>query len=148
MSLSNTEYTTLPTWHDPLLKSGWKRTIPEGGMILANSHHEHSTPYILQRPMKHLPQGPSASSLISSVLASPSMCAHPLIGFPGGAVVTNLPANAGDASSMPGSGRSPGEGKGNPRLGNPMDRGAWRATVHGITKSHTLLSDSTTTTTY
>jgi len=52
------------------------------------------------------------------------------------AVVKNLPANAGDAGSIPGSGGSPGEGNGNPFqyscLGNPMNRGAWRATVHGI----------------
>ena len=50
------------------------------------------------------------------------------MGFPGGSVVKNLPANAGDASSIPGWGRSPGEIKGNPRqyscLGNLMDRGA------------------------
>ena len=55
-------------------------------------------------------------------------------GFPGGSVGKNLPASAGDtidSGSIPGSGRSPGEGNGNPRqhscLGNPMDRGAWRA---------------------
>ena len=49
--------------------------------------------------------------------------------------------NAGDTDSLPGSGRSPGEGNGNPLqyscLGNPMDRGAWQATVHGVTKSWT-----------
>ena len=61
-----------------------------------------------------------------------------LYGFPDGPVVKNPPANAGDArdeSSIPGSGRSPGEGNGNPLqyscLGNPMDRGACWATVHG-----------------
>ena len=47
--------------------------------------------------------------------------------------------NAGDPDSIPGSGRSPGEGHGNPLqyscLGNPMDRGAWQVTVHGVTKS-------------
>ena len=50
----------------------------------------------------------------------------------------NLPANAGDTSSIPGSGRSPGEGNGNPLwysyLENPMDRGAWWAIVHGVAK--------------
>ena len=55
--------------------------------------------------------------------------------FPHGSVVKNLPANAGDADSIPGSGRSPGGGHGNPLqypcLENPMDRGAWWATVHG-----------------
>ena len=56
----------------------------------------------------------------------------------GGSVVQNLPANAGDAGSTPGSGRSPGEVNGNPLqyscLENFMDRGAWRATVHGAAK--------------
>ena len=59
-------------------------------------------------------------------------------------VVKNLPANAGDirdAGSVLGSGRSPGEGDGNPLqyscLENPMDRGAWWSTVRGITKSRT-----------
>ena len=57
-------------------------------------------------------------------------------------MVKNLSANAGDMGSVPGSGRSPGGGKGNPLqyfcLGNPMDRGAWQPAVHGITKSQTF----------
>ena len=68
-------------------------------------------------------------------------------GFPGG-VSKNLPDNAGDtrdADSIPGSGRSPGEGYGNPlqhhHLDSPMDRGAWWATVRGVAKSQTRLSD-------
>ena len=56
-------------------------------------------------------------------------------------VVKNLPANAGDTGLIPGSGRSPGEKNGNPLqyscLGNPMDGGAWWATVHGVSKSWT-----------
>ena len=52
--------------------------------------------------------------------------------------------NEGDPGSIPGSGRSSGEGNGNPLpyscLENPMDRGAWWATVHGLTKSQTALS--------
>ena len=59
-------------------------------------------------------------------------------GFPGGSVVKNPPANSGDAGSIPASGSSPGEGNGNPLqyscLGNPVDRGAWQAIVHGVTK--------------
>ena len=51
------------------------------------------------------------------------------------------PCNAGDSDSIPGSGRSPGEGNGNLLqyfcLENPMDRGAWWATVHGVAKSQT-----------
>ena len=58
--------------------------------------------------------------------------------------VKRLAYNAGDLGSIPGSGRSPGEGNGNPLqyscLENPMDRGAWWATVHGVAKSRTRLS--------
>ena len=64
-------------------------------------------------------------------------------GFPGGSVVKNLPANAGDVSLIPGLGRSPEGGNGNPLqyscLENPMDREAWQATVHSISKSWTRL---------
>ena len=63
------------------------------------------------------------------------------IGIAGASVAKNPPANAGDTGSIPGSGRSPGEGNGNPLqyscLGNPIDRGVWRATVHGIAKNWT-----------
>jgi len=59
----------------------------------------------------------------------------------GGSEVTASPSNAGDLGSIPGSGRSPGEGNGNPLqyscLKNPMDRGAWWATVHRVAKSWT-----------
>ena len=65
--------------------------------------------------------------------------------FQGGAVVKNPLAKAGDADSIPGSGRSPEGGNGNPLqyscLGNLMDRGAWRAKVHGVRESRTRLSD-------
>ena len=60
------------------------------------------------------------------------------LGSPRGLVVRNPPADAGDVSSIPGLGRSPGGGNGNPLqcacLGNPMDREAWWATVHGVPK--------------
>jgi len=66
-------------------------------------------------------------------------------GFPGVSAVKNPPANAGDLSSISRSGKSPGEGNGNPLqyscLENSMDRGAWRAAVHGVTKSWTWLSN-------
>ena len=69
------------------------------------------------------------------------------LGFPGGRVVKNLPASAGDArdvASIPGLGRSPGVEDGNPLqnscLEKSMDRGSWWATVHGVTKSQTRLS--------
>ena len=64
------------------------------------------------------------------------------MGYPGGLVVKNPPANAGDArdtSSIPGLGRCPGEGNGNTLqyscLGNPMDRGAWKASPWGCKES-------------
>ena len=69
-------------------------------------------------------------------------------GFPGGAVVKNPPANAedtGDTAFIPGSGRSPGVGNAIHSsilaLKNSMDRGAWRATVQGVTQSHTDMTE-------
>ena len=63
------------------------------------------------------------------------------VGFPGGSEVKVSACNAGDPGSIPGSGRSPGEGKGNPLqyscLENPMEGGAWWAAVHGVAKSRT-----------
>ena len=68
-----------------------------------------------------------------------------LEGFPGGSVVKSMPADAGEAGSISRSRRSPGEGNGNPLqysyLENPVDRGAWWATIHGVAKSWTWLSD-------
>ena len=68
--------------------------------------------------------------------------------FPGHAVVKNPPASAGDTRDVgliPGLGRSPGEGNGNPLqysfLENSMDRGVWRATIHRVAKSQTQLND-------
>ena len=67
------------------------------------------------------------------------------MGFPGGSDGEESACNAGDQGSIPGSGRSPGEGNGNALqcscLENSMDRGAWRATVHGVAKSQIQLSD-------
>ena len=69
------------------------------------------------------------------------------MGFPGGSEVKASACNAGDLGLIPGSGRSPGEGNGNPLqdycLENPMNRGAWQDTVHGVAKSPTRLSDFT-----
>ena len=60
------------------------------------------------------------------------------MGFPGGSAVKNLPDNAQDTGSIPTSGKSPREGNDNllhyPCLGNPIDRGAWLTTVHGVAK--------------
>ena len=66
-------------------------------------------------------------------------------GFPGGSVSKKSACNVGEPCSIPGSERSPGEGNGNPLqyscLENSMDRGAWWATVYGVTKSQTQLND-------
>ena len=74
------------------------------------------------------------------------------IGFPRGSEVKASACNAGDLGLIPGSGRSPGEGNGSPLqyscLENPMDRGAWWATVHWVIKSLTRLSDFTFTFTF
>ena len=80
------------------------------------------------------------SDTVSTV--SPSI-SHEVIRycFPGGSEVKASACNAGDLGSIPGSGRSPGEGNGNPLqhscLENPMGGGAWWATVHGVAKSQT-----------
>ena len=67
------------------------------------------------------------------------------MGFLGGSESKESTCNAGDLGSIPGLGRSPGVGHGNPLpyscLENHMDRGAWQDTVHGVTKSQTRLSD-------
>ena len=66
------------------------------------------------------------------------MCYMQFKGFPGGSLIKNPPANSRDTGSVPGSRRSPRQGNGNPLqyscLGNPMNRGAWLAMVHGFTK--------------
>ena len=71
------------------------------------------------------------------------------MGFPGGSVIKNTPANAGDAGLIPGLGRSSWEGNGNPLqcscLENPVDRGAWLATVHEVLELDTTWGLSTQT---
>ena len=71
-----------------------------------------------------------------------------LLGFPGSSDDKESACNVGDPGSIPGSGKFSGERNGNPLqyscLGNPMDRGAWRATVRGVTKSQTRLKQLST----
>ena len=75
--------------------------------------------------------------LVSELPCFPSLLRN-MVGFPGGRVVKNSPANAGDVDSIPSLRRSPGKGNGNPfqysYLKNSMDRDAWWPTFHGVTK--------------
>ena len=73
----------------------------------------------------------------SSFISAP----FPHWSFPDGSVVKKPPANAGNVGSIPGSGRFPGEGNGNP-LQNPMDREAWQATVTVVAKESSWLQKS------
>ena len=83
------------------------------------------------------------------LLSMPESANYPrllmLQGFPGGSDGEESACNVGDLGLIPGSGRSPGEGNGNALqyscLENPMDRGAWWATVHGLAKSWTWLNN-------
>ena len=93
-----------------------------------------------------LPMGFSRQEYWSGLPWPPPGCHLYMDGLVGSEVKVSA-RNAGDPGSIPGSGRSPGEGNGNPlqysRLENPMDGGAWWATVHGVAKSRTQLSDFT-----
>ena len=77
------------------------------------------------------------SAVAAHGFSYPAMCG--VLGFTVGSAVKNLPANVGDTGLIPGLGRSPREGNGNPLhyscLVNPMDRGVWRAAVHGVAES-------------
>ena len=84
-------------------------------------------------------------TLVGTVMSLIFNMLHRFIGFPGGSDGEESTCSAGDLGSIPGLGRSPGGGHGNPLqqscLENPKDRGAWWATVHGIAKSQTRLSN-------
>ena len=115
-----------------------------------------------ERPPRSIPgalfpksgQRPSPETKASCGSPFPAMllAASPLMNFPGGSEGKASSLSAGDLGSIPGSGRSPGEGNGNQLQyscpENPMDGGAWWATVHGVAKSRTRLSDDFTFTFY
>ena len=95
---------------------------------------------------------PLPSAQLQSHLPSPDCVFYLSSSFnihAGGSEVKASDSNTGDLGSIPGSGRSPVEGNGNPLqyscLKNLMERGAWQATVHGVPKSQTRLSDLTLT---
>ena len=103
--------------------------------------------FVVQGTLKCILQYHSSKASVLQCLAFFMVqLSHPL-GFPGGSEVKASASSLGDMGSIPGSGRSPGEGNGNPLqyscLKNPMDRGAWGATVHGVAKSQARLNDFT-----
>ena len=91
--------------------------------------------------MKGLQEQECLAGLVHTQIKKNDRLMYVLWGFPGGLAVKNLPANARDAGSISGSGRSPGGGNGNPLqyscLGNTLDRGAWWAIVHGVANNQT-----------
>ena len=101
---------------------------------------------VLKRAELQLHCSSTGQGVFVACLRRPEWCGSGISGqilsfvdFPGGSAVRNLPANAGDMDLIPGSGRSPGEGNGNPLqsscLENPGDGGAWWAAVYGVAKS-------------
>ena len=109
-----------------------------------STRHEEACHVCLFNNIMHI-QGLAQTLLVATDRNSNSLNLKEKVGFPGSTVVKNLPANAGDAGSVPGSGRSSGGRNGNPLqyscLENPMDRGVWRATIHGVAQSRTRHSD-------
>ena len=107
-------------------ESSWRSTDP--GVVLREL--PHSTPATQFQSQIYHQRAPTFVEICFALEASP-----------GGSVIKNLSAKAGNTCSIPGSGRSPEGGKGNPLqyscLGNPMDRGAQWATVHSVTKNCT-----------
>ena len=105
---------------------------PAPGGLFLQDHHRHAS-YKMAPPVKE--------NICTAPVTEQTGGFYSVQGFPDGSVVKNPPASAGDARDLgpiPGSGRFPGERNGNPLqyscLGNLMDRGAWWATVHGVTK--------------
>ena len=87
--------------------------------------------------------GDALTQIVTSSSYSVDLCSN--LGFPDGSTGKESPCNAGDLGLIPGLGRTSGEGNANPLqyscLENSIDRGAWLATVHGVAKSRTQLSD-------
>ena len=120
--------TRCPWWSVPPLKTSHSIPSEGGGSMcgwwLMNCRHQESWDL-------------SCDLVICPVCWQLELC----MGFLGGSVMKNPPASAGNLGPIPELGRSPGEGNGNPLqyscLGNPIDRGAWQATVRGVAKGRT-----------
>ena len=132
-----------PVWQPPGARRGWGGLLPSppsstpGGKRLQK---QKAGIRLRHEAAPHPTQGPSWHLRVKNVESEPR-------GFPVALVVKNPPANTdntGDAGLIPGSGRSPGGGRGNPlqcsSLGSPKERGAGRTTVHGVTEGRTRLT--------
>ena len=137
--------------------TGWERTGPNSLSGQGPHSYTRSSELVLDRcspptqhcrpstwailPSVHAQSPPGLSPMIWAACQVCWICPFPLgtMSFPGGSVVKNLPANAGDAASFPGSGRVPGKGNGNPFqyscLRNLMDGEAWQLQSMGSQKS-------------
>ena len=127
---------------------GWNQEECINLETTCNKTKSKRCPYILGRqalPMKFTCKYPVKPRSVLEIWVS-TFAAFPSTGFPGGSDGNvDSACNAGDLGSIPGLGRSPGEGNGYllqyPSLENSIDRGTWQVTVHGVTKSR--LSDWT-----
>ena len=132
-----TQWITQESSQDMLLKAVSNHYAPWWSVIRIQSS--------LPQPMFSSCSGKPFFFLSTCHLPTSSVQPYHPLGFPGCSDGKEFACNAGDTGSIPGSGRSPGEGNGNPFqyfcLENPRDRGAWWATVHGVTKNPTRLSD-------
>ena len=113
---------------------------PQGLSIeFSRQEYWNGLPFSSSRDLPDLEIEPMSPALQANFLPSENI--HILIAVSGGSEDKASACNEGDLGSIPGLGRSPGEGNGNPLqyscLENPMDRGAWRATVHRVEKSWT-----------
>ena len=137
--------------HSSILAWRIPQTEEPGGLQSIGSHSQTQLKRLSTQPCQQWGKGSKEVSLCLQNAQVPvqlkkSLNSWACTPFPGDSVVENSPSSAGDArdtGSVPGLGRLPGEGHCNPFqyscLGNPMDSGAWHATVHGVTKSQTRL---------
>ena len=117
-------------------------SIPESGRYPEEGNGNPLQYSCLENPMDRGAWGATVHGVTKSRTGLSDFHFH--LCFLGGSVGKESTCHAGDPDLIPGSGRSPGEGNGNPLqyscLENPMDRGAWQDIVHGVTKSQTQLS--------
>ena len=130
-------------WFDPHCTPGWRSHYashgPRDGDSFSSANQRKARGELTTLSSSHDQGVPPLQVELNSLKSRLLLAFVPPSGLPCGSVVKNPPANAGDArdaGSIPGSGRSPGGGNGYMLqyfcLENPMDRGTWRATVHGV----------------